>query len=137
MPDQQKIEMAQLEAGYEFAPACYSLAPETVAEYLDITGDSSGLYRQEKALPPMAVAARALAALISGVSFPAGSIHVSQQFQFLEKAGAEDSFTSHARISRKQERGNMRIMTIDITVTKQSGEEVLTGKTSFILPREQ
>ena len=137
MPEQKKIDLSQLEARYEFPPASYCLTPEIVTEYLDIIGDRSGPYGQGKALPPMVVGARAIAALIGGVSFPAGSIHVSQEFKFVREIGFGDTFTSRSRISRKHERGSMRIMTIEISVTNQQGEEVLEGKTSFILPRQQ
>jgi hypothetical protein len=137
MPEQRKIDLAQLEAGYDFPSASYHLTPEVVAEYLDIIGEASGLYGQGNPLPPIAVGAKAMAALIGGVSFPAGSIHVSQEFKFLRETSFEDTFTSHSRISRKHERGGMRIMTIEILVTNQRDEDVLEGKTSFILPQQQ
>jgi hypothetical protein len=37
-------------------------------------------------------------------------------------------------VSRKVDRGGLRLMNTDITVTNQNQEQVLTGKVGFVLP---
>ena len=134
MENPQKADFYQLEAGYEFPPASYQLDSLLVAIYLETVEDTNDLYRETNVIPPMAVAARAMAALSDSISFPAGAIHVSQELEFSDFVRTADTFTSRARVSRKQDRGKLHIVTIEIHVFNQKQNLVLSGKTSFILP---
>ena len=84
MPKQQKIEYRQIEAGYEFPPASYKLDSSMVAAYLKATGETSRLFQHTGLVPPMAIAACAMAALSERISIPPGTIHVSQKIEFIE-----------------------------------------------------
>jgi hypothetical protein len=125
----------QLEAGYEFPPGEYSIDSSGLALFLKATGDTSGIYRDSLLVPPMAVAAQALAALSNTIGLPPGSVHVSQELNFLKAACIGEKLTSFAKISRAQKRGGLHIIAVDITVLNAARQTVLTGKTSFILPR--
>lgn len=134
MAEHQKVLYSQLEAGYEFPPASYKLDSAMVAAYLEAVEETGNLYRDNKLIPPMAVGAHAMAALAEGISLPAGTIHVSQEFEFKDAVSIEDTLTSHARVTRKQDRGNLHLLTIDLNVFNQHQKEVLNAKTSFLLP---
>ncbi len=135
MSERQKIAYRQLDVGDEFRPARYKLDSATVAAYLEAVEETSRLYREDnKLVPPMAVAAHAMATLSEGISLPAGTIHVSQEFEFKDTVSTEDTLTSHARVTRKQDRGKLHLLTIDLNVFNQNQKEVLAAKTSFILP---
>jgi acyl dehydratase len=134
MSEQAKIEYYQLTAGFEFPPQSFVLDAATVALYLDATQDNDELFREGGLVPPMAVTAFAMTALSSSISMPAGTIHVSQELDFLKLVKVGDTITCHSRISRKVERGGLRLMNTDITVTNQNQEKVLTGKVGFVLP---
>ena len=136
MPERQKIEYEHLETGYEFHPASYRLDSGMVAAYLRAVGDTSPLYQDSEIVPPMAVAALAMAALLDSISLPGGTIHVSQEIEFIDPVSVKDTITCHARVSRKHERGKLHLMTIELNVLNQTQEAVLSGKTSFILPQE-
>jgi hypothetical protein len=129
-----RVEYHQLEVGYEFPPSRYQVTPQTVAAYLEAVDEPGALYRDSDLVPPLAVGVLAMAALSDSLSFPQGAIHVSQEFEFLATVSTKDTLTSHARVSRKQDRGKLRLLTIDLSVLTEEGREVLTGKTSFILP---
>ena len=142
---------SQLEAGYEFPPGNYKLDASKVALFLKAIGDTSRLYQDnrpalslpalslsnvsKRLVPPMAVAALAMAALSNTISLPPGSIHVSQELSFVKAISTDDDLTSYAKISRTQKRGGLHLITVDLNVRNQDQQTVLTGKTSFILPR--
>ena len=134
MSERQKIEYSQLETGYEFPPSGYKLDSSTVATYLKAVGDTSSLYQDTELVPPMAIAAYAMAALSDGICLPPGTIHVSQEFEFLGTASINDVFTSFARVGKKQSRGKFHFLVTELNVINQHQKAVLTGKTSFILP---
>jgi hypothetical protein len=131
---QQKVDCEQLAAGDEFPAASYRVDSSTVAGYLSAVGGDDARYRV--LVPPMAIAARAMAALSHSISFPPGAIHLSQEVETTGTASTEDTLTSHARVLRRQERGRFRILTIALSVHNQRKEQVLSGKTSFMLPED-
>ncbi len=135
MPERHKIEYAQLETGYEFRPASYRLDAQMVAAYLRAVDETSRLYQDSELVPPMAIAALAMASLLESISLPGGAIHVSQEIEFIDSVRIKDTITCHASVSRKQERGKLHLMTIDLDVFNQKQKAVLSGKTSFILPQ--
>jgi len=134
MHEKQKVEYSQLEAGSEFPPSSYKLDSTMIANYLKAVDETSELYQDTSLVPPMAIAAHAMAALSEGICLPPGTIHVSQEFEFLDTASIDDTFTSYARVGKKQSRGKFNLLVVDLSVGNQDMKKVLTGKTSFILP---
>lgn len=134
MSERQKVQYHEITAGYEFPPARFQIGAATVTTYLKAVEETSSLYQEIKLVPPTAVAAYAMASLAENLSFPAGAIHVSQELEFKDTVNITDTLVSQARVARKQDRGKLHLMTIDFTVFNQAQKEVLTGKTSFILP---
>jgi len=98
--------------------------------------DTSCLYQDTKLVPPMAIAAYAMAALSQDISLPPGVIHVSQELEFISTVSVNDSLTSYAKVGRKQSRGKLHLLAISLDVLNQNQEAVLTGKTTFILPEQ-
>ncbi|HEY50324.1 MAG TPA: MaoC family dehydratase [Dehalococcoidia bacterium] len=136
MAADKDIAYQNLKAGQEFPPAAFQVDSATVSDYLKAVEENSVIYRGTGIVPPMAVAALALKALINAISMPPGTIHVSQEFEFMATVNTQDILTGRARVSRVQERGKLHLMTVDIDVANQKQESVLAGKTGFILPVE-
>ncbi len=134
MPEQSKIEYQDLKAGQEFPPAAFQVDSTTVDDYLKAIEEDNAIYKNTGLVPPMAVAALALKSLISAISMPPGTIHVSQEFEFIDTVNTQDTLTSRAGVSRIQERGKLHLISIDISVSNQEQKPVLAGKTGFILP---
>ena len=134
MSEKQKIEYCQLKTGYEFPPSSYNLDSAIASSYLKAVEDTSNLYQDTYLVPPMAIAAYAMASLSEHISLPPGTIHVSQEFEFRSAVNINDPLTSYARVSRKQSRGEFHLLSVDLNVVDQNQKVVLTGKTSFILP---
>jgi len=136
MSEKQKIKYSQLEAGYEFPPSSYKLDTSIVSTYLKAVEDTSRLYQDNGLVPPMVIAAYAMAALSQSICLPPGAIHVSQELEFIDTVSVNESLISCARVSRKQSRGKFHLLAIDLNVFNQNQKVVLAGKTSFILPEQ-
>lgn len=134
MAENSKIAYQDLKAGQEFPAAAFQVDSATASDYLKAVEEERVIYQNTGLVPPMAVAALALKALINAISMPPGTIHVSQEFEFMAAVSTQDTLTSHATVSRIQERGKLHLINIDISVLNQKKQPVLAGKTGFILP---
>jgi len=134
MKKQGKIKYQQLEVGYELPSISYKLEPSMVATYLAAVKETSSIYWDNNLVPPMAIAAYAMTGLSDGVELPPGVIHTHGEVQFLGIVNVGDTISCYSRVSQKQDRGRFHLLTIDFTVFNQERKQVLTGKTSFILP---
>ncbi len=134
MPENQKIDIREVAAGYAFPPVSYQIDSARVADYLGAVDEDDARYRDTGLVPPMAVSALALAALSEGMTMPPGAIHVSQEVEFLDTVSTADTVTSQATVARSQNRGKFHMVTVALSVVNQGEKEVMTGKTSFILP---
>ncbi|MFC1966446.1 MaoC family dehydratase [Chloroflexota bacterium] len=134
MSKPQKIEYQQIEVGHEFHPISYPFDTSMVATYLRAVGETSNLYQNTELIPPMAIAAHAMASLSDGIFLPPGTIHVSQELEFIDTVNVGDTITCHAKVVRKQDRGRLHLMTVGLNVFNQNQKKVLAGKTSFVLP---
>jgi hypothetical protein len=131
---QQKIVYEQMSVGYEFVPSNFRLNAEKMKAFLNAVDDNNRIYEDNKIVPPMAIAALAMAEMALSLSLPLGAIHVTQNLEFLQVARIGDQFTSHASVSRKLERDKFHMLTISINVQNQHHVNILSGETSFILP---
>ena len=131
---QKKIDYKELAAGYEFEPAGFRLDDEAVSAYLEAVEGDKSIYEEKRMVPPMAIAALAMAAMAAGLSMPPGAVHVSQDLQFLSMVSIDEVLTSFAKVNRKVERGKFHMLTIGIKVLNQEQAAVISGETSFILP---
>ncbi|MDD5092853.1 MAG: MaoC family dehydratase N-terminal domain-containing protein [Dehalococcoidia bacterium] len=135
LPPEKKVEFHQIEVGYQFPPASINLEASRIALYLGAVGETSNLYQETSLVPPSAIAACAQAALAEKIVLLPGTIHISQELEFVGIARVCDTLTSRARVSRKQERGKMRLLNIDIEVLDRDSKTIMKGKSSFILPQ--
>ena len=134
MPE-EKIEYSRLETGYEFTPSFYQLDASVISNYLEAVEDTSYPYENNKVVPPMAIAASAMAVLSHSICLPAGTIHISQELEFRSEARIGDDLTGYARVNRKWSRGRFHFLDVELNVCNDNQKTVLTGKTSFILPQ--
>lgn len=134
MSNQQKVTYNQIEMGYEFPPASFKLDPSAVAAYIEATGENSSIYQGTGKVPPTAIAAWSLASLLEYIELPDGTIHLTQEIQSLSPVAEGTDVTCKAKVSRKQERGKLKLLNIDMDVVDQNHQPVLSGKSSFNLP---
>jgi len=137
MVDGEKEGYYQLSLGHEFPSQSYLLDSQTISNYLEAVKESSDLYKSGGLVPPMAVAALAMGALAASITYPPGTVHVSQELAFLNLVRVGDTITCHSKVSRKVDRGGMHLLSTDLTVFNQNQTIVLTGRVGFVLPNEQ
>jgi acyl dehydratase len=139
------VSYDELKTGEEFPQITYTITPRMVAAYLRAVGESSGLFFSAEGIesgsldvpalvPPTAVAALAMKGLMSLVTLPPGSVHLSQELRFLKPALINDSVICRVSVGKKQERGGLRLVAFDVTVLSQDGSSVIEGKTLVNVP---
>ena len=128
-----KIKYEQLTTGFEFAPSIITMDSKTVKSYIEATEDNSTVY-QNKIVPPMAIAALAMTAMAGSFELLPGTVHVSQQLEFLNTVNINETLTCYASVSRKVARGKFHMLTIGIKVLNRRQDTVITGEIGFILP---
>ena len=136
MSEQKKVEFIQMESGFEFPPSSYEMDADMVSIYCRAVEETSALFNSD-VVPPTVAFAYAIAAMADAMVPAPGTIHVSQEIEFLDVIKVGDMLTSCAKVSRKQERGKLRILSVDIKIHNQEGKAVLTGKTGLILPQPE
>jgi hypothetical protein len=135
MPHKMNLDFSSLEAGFEFPTKSFQLDRSLVDRYLIAVEEKNAGYTGSQLVPPAAVATFSLTALSQGLSFPPGSIHVSQRIIFKDTVQTGDTITCHARVSKANKRGTMHFVTIALKVTTQDNREVQEGELVFILPQ--
>lgn len=121
-----------LTPGQELAPVEYTLDAEAVSSYVQAVGAVARDY-----VPPLAVAARAIASLAELVELPAGTIHASQEFDFSGLVSAGTQVTCAARVHKKLSRGPMRMLTLELVISDSSGQIVQRGLSTVVIPESQ
>ncbi len=131
----KKIEITDLITGFRFPPVSYTVATEALSTYLNAVEDKSETFKDSNFVPPMTLAALAMAAMGKQMELPAGSIHVSQQYSFNGLARNGEQVTSYASVKRNIERSKLHMLTIELNIENERKEIIVSGETGFILPR--
>jgi hypothetical protein len=114
------VLISELKPGDNIAASSFTIETNMVDEYIEAVEESSGYFTQSytgAVAPPLACAGLAMAALLKDIEFPEGAIHLSQEIKL----------NKPVRIGQ----------TIRLGVDDENGEEVLEGKTSFILTEQR
>ena len=73
--------LAELPVGHRFEPISFTVDADKTRAYLDATRDTLPLYEELNAVPPLAVAALALGALMEVIELPDGTLHGNRRFR--------------------------------------------------------
>ncbi len=119
----------ELTPGFEFPPVEYRLEEGIVADYVAVVG-----VEQTGHVPPLAVAARAIASLGELMILPPGTIHASQEFEFHGLVSPGDGISCVAKVIRKVSRGPIRMLTLEMRITNESGALIQVGRSAIVLP---
>ena len=149
MPD----TLSALPKGYKFPAARFDLSREWVDEYVEAVGDAaiSELHAdssppqvrltsltpgQGDIVPPMALAALSVRALLESAGLPPGSIHLSQEVAFLRAVRTGEKLAALAEVVSRGERQGWVLMGIDMRVSDAAGAPVMTGRAMLTFPLE-
>ncbi len=127
--------LAALPKGHEFPPTTFTLSPEWVHAYIDAVGDAAIRDAGPGLVPPMAVAALSIRALIEASPLPPGTLHAGQEFAFHRAVRIVEELTVAARIVSRGERAGWVLISVDFAVSANS-EPVMTGRATVTFPVE-
>ncbi|HUW46953.1 MAG TPA: hypothetical protein VMW50_14345 [Dehalococcoidia bacterium] len=121
----------ELIPGYEFPAATYELSASLVSKYLKAV-DSAG----DGFVPPLAITACAIAAMVGSFSMPSGTIaiHASQELEFFKLVPIGATIECHTRVSQKITRGKMSMLILELEVFDKGKEKVQSGRATIALP---
>jgi len=118
-----------LTPGQSFPRVEYALDAAAVELYVAAVGATRTGH-----VPPLAVAARAIASLGGLISLPPGTIHASQDFEFNRLVPVGARVTCQATVVRKLSRGPMRMLTLETVIEDEAGQTVQKGRSTIVLP---
>lgn len=124
----------ELPRGYELPAFPFELSPEWVREYVASVEDGAIGDVGDGFVPPMAIAALALRALLEGARLPAGAIHLGQELAFLRPVRADERLQASARIVSRGERQGWVVMSVEMDVAAEDGASVMQGRATAAMP---
>ena len=125
--------LAALEKGHEFPPASFDLSDQWVGDYVVSVEDEAISALDSGFVPPMAVAALAIRALLEQASLPPGTLHAGQELAFTAPARRGETLTVAARIASRGERAGWVLMGVELLVARD-GATVMTGRATLSFP---
>jgi len=134
MSKKEKVDSSLLKVGHQFPSTSYQLDSSMVSDYLKAVDETSELYKSTNLVPPTAIVASAMSMLSESISFPPGAIHFHQELEFMDTVPIGETVTCQAKVSNREDRGKLHILTIELNICGQDRRPVLTGKTGFVLP---
>jgi acyl dehydratase len=125
--------LASLDKGHEFPAVEFELTPEWVSRYGSATGDETSGAACPGAVPPMALAALSIRALLESAELPAGAIHVGQELAFRRAVSAGERLSVQARIVSRGERAGWVLLAVDVAADA-GGNKVMSGRSVVTFP---
>jgi hypothetical protein len=130
-----RLLISDLPKGHRFATVSFELTADDVRRYLAAAGDGNAIYAERALAPPLAVAARALGALLETVELPAGTLHTGQEVEAHGGVPIGAALTLTGRIAQRSERAGYVIAVIEFEVTPAAAAgPALTGRTTVMAP---
>jgi len=129
MPD-RAISYEELIPGYKFPPVTYELSPSFVSKYLRAVDGGAGEF-----VPPLAIAARAIAGMTKSVPIPPGAvaIHASQEVEFFKPVAVGTTVECQTKVMQKIARGKMTMLVLELEVRDHGKEKVQSGRATVAL----
>ncbi len=127
--------LAAFAKGHQFPPLQLDLSERWVRTYVEAVEDNT-IEHHPGSVPPMALAALAIGALLKSAGLPEGAVHVAQELSFARSVSAGEALTATARILSRGERQGWVLMGVDLTVTDHDGNSVMDGRATLTFPVE-
>ncbi len=125
--------LAALPKGHEFPPTSFTLSSEWMDAYIDAVGDAAIRDAGPGLVPPMAVAALSIRAMLESAPLPPGTLHAGQELAFHRAARIGEQLTVTASVASRGERAGWVLMSVDLAVSADS-ERVMTGRATVTFP---
>ena len=131
------VDYSKLTTGQIVSHHTYQLDEDMVGEYIGAVKDVSDSPLRgdgRRLAPPMSMAALSLRGVVQDLQIPGGTLHVGQEFEFAKAVTVGSTLECEATLAQNSVRGGMRIMVVTSTVRDADGVEVMSGKSTIMLP---
>jgi acyl dehydratase len=126
--------LTDLSAGHVFEPLSVHLDPERALAYREAVGDRLGVYDAAGAVPPLAVAAVALGALLDSVSLPPGTLHVNESLTFHKAVPPGSEVECRAVLAQRSLRGGLVVSVIESDI-RLGGQTAVRARATVMSPQ--
>ena len=125
--------LTDLAAGHVFPPITFKVDAEQAYAYCGAVGDALGLYEDAGVVPPLAVAALALGALLEQVSLPPGTLHAAESLSFKAPVAAGATLECRATLAQRSQRSGWIVSVLDTEVSLD-GAVAVTARATVLSP---
>jgi acyl dehydratase len=125
--------LTDLSAGHIFDPITFTVDPDRARAYRAAAGDALSLYDSSNVVPPLAVAALALGALLEQVSLPPGTLHASESLSFKAPVLAGASLECRASLAQRSQRAGWIVSVLDSEIS-HNGRVAVTARATVLSP---
>ena len=132
--------LAALPRGHQLPEGRFRLSADDVRRYLEAVGDCSNAYGQGSEgpawVPPLAVAALALRAILEQGELPAGALHAGQEVEFRHPVPVGAPLRARARVAQRSEMRGAVVSVIEFEVGEErSSGPAMVGRATVIASR--
>jgi hypothetical protein len=121
--------LTDLQAGHSFETINFAIDRERTQAYLAATGDKLTVYNENEAIPPLAIAAFALGALLEKVSLPPGTLHANESLRAHEAVHFGKQLQCEARLAQRSARGGWIVSVLESEIMVEGRVAVSTRAT--------
>ena len=125
--------LTDLAAGHVFPAIAFSVDAEQARAYRAAAGDSLGLYDDAGVVPPLAVAALALGALLEHVSLPPGTLHTGESLSFKAPVPSGAALECRATLALRSQRSGWIVSVLDTEIS-HNGAVAVTARATVLSP---
>ncbi|MDO8617242.1 MAG: MaoC family dehydratase [Dehalococcoidia bacterium] len=128
------LTLGSLPKGHRFPPVEFALSPKWVREYIAAVEDAAIGPAGDALVPPMAVAALSVRALLEQAGLPPGAIHLGQELTFSRALHTGERLTAEAAVASRGERQDWVLMGVELAVRDAAGRPVMAGRATLTFP---
>jgi len=125
--------LADLPTGHTFDPIKFTVDAAKSRAYRAATGDPLSLYDDTNAVPPLAVAAFALGALMKVIELPDGTLHGNEALQAHAAVPVGATLTCVPTITRNATRAGTVFITFEFVVSHNDAPAI-TARSTVLFP---
>jgi acyl dehydratase len=129
------LTLASLQKGYTFTSRAFDLSPDWARDYARAVEDeATAQHVGPDFLPPMAVAALSIRALLEEAALPPGTLHAGQELAFIRPVRVGERLEAGAVVAGRGERHGWVLMSVDLRVQDAGGHPVMDGRATISFP---
>ncbi len=127
------VLLTDLSAGQTFDTITFQVTADQVRAYRNAVGDTLSLYDDDGVLPPLAVAALALGALLERVKLPDGSLHASESLETRAAVRPDSTVECRARLAQRSQRAGWVVSVLE-TELRSEGRTAIIARATVLSP---